>query len=74
MKQAIIELMRNIGCLIAEMPAINGMKGRIAGISLPIKIPLQPYLLKKFSPLINIASLFFRKSNFLSLGPKNRPE
>ena len=50
--QAKIELMINMIDFMEEIPAIKGMNGLIAGINLPIKIPLQPYLLKKSSPLI----------------------
>ena len=57
-----------------EIPAMKGIKGLIAGINLPIKIPLQPYLLKKLSPLMNKVSLFLRKFKFFSFGPKNKPE
>ena len=69
-----MELTINMIDFIEEIPAIKGMNGLIAGINLPIKIPLQPYLLKKFSPLIKIASLFFKNSKFFNLGPKNSPE
>lgn len=73
-KQANIELTKNMGCLIDEMPAINGIKGLIAGINLPIRIPTHPYLLKKFSPLIKISSLFFKTFKFLNFGPKKSPQ
>jgi len=68
-----MELTININEFIDEMPAIKGINGLIAGIILPIKIPLHPYLLKKVSPLIKIASLFFKKLKFFNLGPNINP-
>ena len=56
------------------MPAINGIKGLIAGISLPIRIPTQPCFLKKSSPLLKTACLFCKKFSLYNLGPKSKPE
>ena len=56
------------------MPAMKGIKGLIAGINLPIRIPPQPYFLKKSSPLIKTACLFCKKLSFFNLGPKNKPD
>ena len=73
-KQASIELIKKTIGVIDEMPSINGIKGLIAGISLPIIIPTQPYFLKKFSPLMKTACLFCKKFSLFNLGPKNEPE
>ena len=67
-KQANIELAKNMGCLIDEIPAINGIKGLIAGINLPIRIPTHPYL------LIYTPRFCFKTFKFLNFGPKKSPQ
>ena len=73
-EQASIELIKKTTDVIDEIPAIKGIKGLIAGINLPIRIPPQPYFLKKSSPLIKTACLFRKTFSFFSLGPKNNPD
>ena len=73
-KQASIELIKKTIGVIDEMPAMKGIKGLIAGISLPIRIPTQPYFLKKSSPLIKTVCLFCKNFSLFNLGPKNNPE